>query len=97
MIAGAFLNWSDIMMFILCCISIIGLSGYIGRATESLAIVSGPRIGGLLNATFGNAVELIISIFTLKAGMVGIVLASLRALYSESVACARTFLFRRGH
>jgi len=48
-----------------------------GRATESLAIVSGPRIGGLLNATFGNAVELIISIFSLKAGLIGIVLASL--------------------
>ena len=74
---GAFLNWSAMMMFFLCCASIIGLSGYIGRATESLAIVSGPRVGGLLNATFGNAVELIISIFTLKAGMVGIVLASL--------------------
>ena len=74
---GAFLNWSEMMMFFLCCASIIGLSGYIGRATESLAIVSGPRVGGLLNATFGNAVELIISIFTLKAGMVGIVLASL--------------------
>ncbi|SDM35977.1 Ca2+:H+ antiporter [Psychrobacillus sp. OK028] len=74
---GAFLDWSEMMMFFLCCVSIIGLSGYIGRATESLAIVSGPRVGGLLNATFGNAVELIISIFTLKAGMVGIVLASL--------------------
>ncbi|WP_432355526.1 calcium/proton exchanger [Sporosarcina sp. A2] len=74
---GAFLNWSDIVMFILSCITIIGLSGFIGRATESLAIVSGPRIGGLLNATFGNAVELIISIFTLKAGLIGIVLASL--------------------
>ena len=74
---GAFLNWSEMMIFFLCCASIIGLSGYIGRATESLAIVSGPRVGGLLNATFGNAVELIISIFTLKAGMVGIVLASL--------------------
>ncbi|MFJ7969775.1 calcium/proton exchanger [Psychrobacillus sp. NPDC096389] len=74
---GAFLNWSAMIMFFLCCVSIIGLSGYIGRATESLAIVSGPRVGGLLNATFGNAVELIISIFTLKAGMVGIVLASL--------------------
>lgn len=48
-----------------------------GRATESLAIVSGPRIGGLLNATFGNAVELIISIFALKAGLIGVVLASL--------------------
>ncbi|WJY28342.1 MULTISPECIES: calcium/proton exchanger [Sporosarcina] len=75
--AGAFLHWSDIVMFILSCITIIGLSGFIGRATESLAIVSGPRIGGLLNATFGNAVELIISIFTLKAGLIGIVLASL--------------------
>jgi Ca2+:H+ antiporter len=74
---GAFLNWSDITMFILSCVSIVGLSSYIGRATESLAIVSGPRIGGLLNATFGNAVELIISIFTLKAGLIGIVLASL--------------------
>ncbi|WP_025784524.1 calcium/proton exchanger [Sporosarcina sp. D27] len=74
---GAFLNWSDLIMFALSCITIIGLSGFIGRATESLAIVSGPRIGGLLNATFGNAVELIISIFTLKAGMIGIVLASL--------------------
>ena len=74
---GALLNWSEMIMFFLCCVSIIGLSGYIGRATESLAIVSGPRVGGLLNATFGNAVELIISIFTLKAGMVGIVLASL--------------------
>ncbi|WP_391119479.1 calcium/proton exchanger [Psychrobacillus sp. L3] len=76
-IVGALINWSDMLMFFLSCASIIGLSGYIGRATESLAIVSGPRVGGLLNATFGNAVELIISIFTLKAGMVGIVLASL--------------------
>lgn len=76
-LAGAFFDWSDMIMFLLCCVSIVGLSGYIGKATESLAIVSGPRIGGLLNATFGNAVELIISIFTLKAGMVGIVLASL--------------------
>ncbi len=76
-IVGSFLEWSPILMFILSCLSIIALAGYIGRATESLAIVSGPRVGGLLNATFGNAVELIISIYTLKAGMVGIVLASL--------------------
>ncbi len=48
-----------------------------GRATESLAVISGPRIGGLLNATFGNAVELIISIFALKEGLIEIVLASL--------------------
>ncbi|MBB4826216.1 Ca2+:H+ antiporter [Sporosarcina luteola] len=76
-IAGAFLHWNDIVMFLLCCLSIVALAGYIGRATESLAIVSGPRVGGLLNATFGNAVELIISYFTLQAGLIGIVLASL--------------------
>lgn len=74
---GSYFHWSDLWMFALCCISIIALAAFIGRATESLAIVSGPRIGGLLNATFGNAVELIISIFTLKAGLIGIVLASL--------------------
>nr|WP_157293584.1 calcium/proton exchanger [Bhargavaea sp. CC-171006] len=76
-VAGSFLHWSSVIMFILCCVSIIGLSAIMGRATESLTIISGPRIGGLLNATFGNAVELIIAIFSLKAGLVGIVLASL--------------------
>jgi Ca2+:H+ antiporter len=64
-------------MFIIYCLTIVALAGYMGRATESLAIVTGPRIGGLLNATFGNAVELIISIFALKAGLIGVVLASL--------------------
>jgi Ca2+:H+ antiporter len=64
-------------MFVVYCITIIALAGFMGRATESLAIVAGPRIGGLLNATFGNAVELIISIFALKEGLVGVVLASL--------------------
>lgn len=48
-----------------------------GRATESLSIVAGPSIGGLLNATFGNAVELIISIFSLKAGLINVVMASI--------------------
>lgn len=74
---GTWMHWSNIVLFILYCLTIIALASYMGRATESLAIASGPRIGGLLNATFGNAVELIISIFALKAGMVGVVLASL--------------------
>lgn len=76
-VIGTLLQWSNILMFVIYCITIIALAGYMGRATESLAIVAGPRIGGLLNATFGNAVELIISIFALKAGLVGVVLASL--------------------
>lgn len=76
-IIGTLINWPTVLMFIIYCLTIITLAGYMGRATESLAIVMGPRIGGLLNATFGNAVELIISIFSLKAGLIGIVLASL--------------------
>lgn len=76
-ILGGILNFPSVIMFGVYCLTIIALAGFMGRATESLAIVAGPRIGGLLNATFGNAVELIISIFALKEGLVGVVLASL--------------------
>jgi Ca2+:H+ antiporter len=76
-IIGSFLHWPTILMFIIYCLTIIALASLMGRATESLAIVAGPRIGGLLNATFGNAVELIISIFALKEGLTEVVLASL--------------------
>lgn len=76
-VIGTLSHWPSMILFIIYCLTIIALSSFMGRATESLAIVAGPRIGGLLNATFGNAVELIISIFSLKAGLVGIVLASL--------------------
>lgn len=76
-IVGNVLHWPDTIMFGVFCLTIIALASFMGRATESLAIVSGPRIGGLLNATFGNAVELIISIFSLKAGLTEVVLASL--------------------
>lgn len=76
-VIGTLMHWSSVLLFILYCLTIVALASYMGRATESLAIVTGPRIGGLLNATFGNAVELIISIFALKAGLIGVVLASM--------------------
>lgn len=76
-VVGSLMHWPSLLMFVIYCVTIIALASFMGRATESLAIVSGPRIGGLLNATFGNAVELIISIFSLKAGLIGVVLASL--------------------
>ncbi|GAA3316920.1 hypothetical protein GCM10020331_014340 [Ectobacillus funiculus] len=72
------MHWSQTLMFGVYCLTIISLASFMGRATESLAIISGPSIGGLLNATFGNAVELIISIFfALQAGLTEVVLASL--------------------
>jgi Ca2+:H+ antiporter len=76
-IIGTLLNWSSVIMFVVYCVTIIALASFMGRSTESLAIVAGPRIGGLLNATFGNAVELIISIFALQEGLIEVVLASL--------------------
>lgn len=76
-VIGHMMHWSDVLMFIIYCLTIIALAAFMGRATESLAVVAGPRIGGLLNATFGDAVELIISIFALKEGLTAVVLASL--------------------
>ncbi|WP_409297011.1 calcium/proton exchanger [Peribacillus sp. SCS-26] len=76
-VIGTVMHLPTILMFIIYCLTIIALSSFMGRATESLAIITGPRVGGLLNATFGNAVELIISIFALKAGLTEVVLASL--------------------
>src|SRR5947209_1643613 len=55
-------------IFVTSCAAIIPLAGLMGRATESLAEVLGPGVGGLLNATFGNAAELIIALFALLHG-----------------------------
>ncbi len=58
-------------------IAIIPLAGWMGRATEWMAEHLGSGIGGLLNATFGNAAELIIAIFALRAGLHEVVKASI--------------------
>ncbi len=64
-------------IFVCAGIAIIPLAGYMGRATERLAEHVGAGLGGLLNATFGNAAELIIAGFALQAGLQGVVKASL--------------------
>jgi len=64
-------------VFSIACLGVLPLAGYMGEANEHLAHRSGPTIGGLLNATFWNAAELIISIVALQAGLVGLVKASI--------------------
>ncbi len=64
-------------LFIVSCIAIIPLAGWMGRATEHLAEHLGQGIGGLLNATFGNAAELIIALMALQKGLTGVVKASI--------------------
>lgn len=76
-VIGGFLHFNEVLLFALASITIIPLAGIMGRATESIAIHSGPRIGGLLNATFGNAVELIIAFLALRQGLTQVVQASL--------------------
>ena len=53
------------------------LAGFMGEATEQIAARTGPTMGGLLNATFGNAAELIIAIVALQAGLIDLVKASI--------------------
>ena len=64
-------------IFILASLSIIPLAGFLGTATEHLAERTSEGLGGLLNATFGNAAELIIAIVALRAGLHDVVKASL--------------------
>ena len=74
------LEWthaSPIAIFIVSCLAIVPLAGLMGKATEYLAEQMGEGLGGLLNATFGNAAELIIALMALRAGLHEVVKASL--------------------
>ncbi len=68
---------SGLAVFATSAIAIIPLAGWMGRATEHLAVRVGAGLGGLLNATFGNAAELIIAIVALRAGLHDLVKASI--------------------
>lgn len=70
-------NATPIAVFVAAALGIVPLAGVMGEATEALAAHTGPTIGGILNATFGNATELIIAVFALRAGHVEVVKASL--------------------
>ena len=66
-----------IWIFVISCLAVIPLAGMMGHATEEIAERVGEGVGGLLNATFGNAAELIIAIVALNAGLHDLVKASI--------------------
>jgi Ca2+:H+ antiporter len=66
-----------LFIFAASCLAILPLAGWMGRATEQLAERLGEGVGGLLNATFGNAAELIIALAALRAGLYDVVKASI--------------------
>jgi Ca2+:H+ antiporter len=77
---GVGLDWFEanpILVFLTSAIAIVPLAGLMGDATEVLARYLGPTVGGLLNATLGNAPEIIIASFALHAGLVTMVKSSL--------------------
>jgi len=76
-LVGEFVLHYEVLVFITAAGAILPLAGLIGRATEQLAVHAGPRLGGLLNATFGNVAELVIAVFLLLEGEIEVVKASL--------------------
>jgi Ca2+:H+ antiporter len=79
-VAVALEHWmpgQHVLIFLAAGIAILPLAGWMGRATEHLAQRMGEGVGGLLNATFGNAAELIIAFAALRAGLHDVVKASI--------------------
>lgn len=83
-------------LFFCAAISIIPIAKGIGDSTEKLAHYTGPSIGALLNATFGNAPELIISIVALRAGLYDVVLASITGVLLANLLLAMGISFLVG-
>ncbi|MDO4869722.1 MAG: calcium/proton exchanger [Bacillota bacterium] len=76
-IIGEHMGLSDPLLFAFSSLAIIPLAGLMGKSTDVISYYAGQKIGGLLNATFGNATELIIAFVAMKAGMFDVVKASL--------------------
>jgi Ca2+:H+ antiporter len=68
---------SHLLIFVAAAVAILPLAAWLGRATEQLADRSGEGVGGLLNATFGDAAELIIALAALHAGLHDVVKATI--------------------
>jgi len=72
-----FLHWSPTWITIIAAVGIVPVARLMGESTEHISAKVGPAAGALMNATFGNAAELIIAIFALKAGLIDVVKASI--------------------
>jgi Ca2+:H+ antiporter len=64
-------------VFLASAVALVALAWIVGVATEQLGESSGPKVGGVLNATFGNAAELIITVFAIRAGQLEVATASI--------------------
>jgi Ca2+:H+ antiporter len=94
-IALDLLRVDPILIFLSAALAIVPLAGFMGKATEEISKQVGAGIGGLLNATFGNATELIIAFFAIQAGLFEVVKASITGAIIGNVllimGCAMLF------
>ncbi len=82
---AARVGWPPALQFFLSVVAVVPLAAFIGTATEALADRFGGKVGGLLNATFGNAPDLLIGVFGVQKGLIPLVKATLvGALISNS-------------
>jgi Ca2+:H+ antiporter len=97
-VARFLLEWGDVALFVLAACALIPLAWLIGEATEHAAHHTGPGIGGFLNATFGNAPELIISLLAIDRGLTEVVRGSLTGSVVGNILLVLGFsmLFGRG-
>lgn len=93
-IAGA-AGWDPVPTFILNFLAIVPLAGLLSFATEELSAKLGQTVGGLMNATFGNAVELIVSIVALREGQIRIVQASMLGSILSNILLVSRLMVRR--
>ncbi|KAL7747286.1 hypothetical protein RI367_007340 [Sorochytrium milnesiophthora] len=95
-IAAGSLEWNSVAVFWINFFAIVPLAKLLGFATEELALRTNQTIGGLLNATFGNAVELIVSIIALRSGLIRVVQASLLGSILSNLLLVTGFSFLFG-
>jgi len=88
-------HWGDTTVFLLSLGSMLPLASLMGEFTEDLAAHTGPTIGGLLNATFGNAVEMILVVQSLREGLIQVTKGTLLGsiLANELLVLGMAFLF----
>ena len=82
-LVAAVLHMAPALVFVISCAALIPLAGILGKATEEVAKRQGPAIGGLLNATFGNATELIVALMALTKG--GVLVDMVKASITGSI------------
>ncbi|GJJ73605.1 Ca2+:H+ antiporter [Entomortierella parvispora] len=92
-IIAAQLHWSPMAVFLLNFVAIIPLAKLLGYATEEIAMRLGDNLGALLNASFGNAVELILSVIALKEGKIDVVQASVLGSVLSNLLLVLGFCF----